>query len=91
MQLPFPQKLEPEANTLIHTRNDLERSGILADVEYHIKRELRISDEIEEICHTPTEELTTTDVWHMKNLLRENPDHPYAILLKEKIDEVEPR
>jgi len=89
MELPFPQDQELDRNRFIHERRDLERSGLLRAIEYHIKTELGISDEIERMCETPTEELTTTDIWHMKNLLRENPHHPYSDLLKDKIQDYE--
>ena len=85
MELPFPKDQEIERDWTIRTREDLERSGILRDIEYKIKTELGIADEIEKMCETPTEELTTTDIWHMKNLLTENPHHPYSDLLQEKI------
>ena len=88
MELEFPKVLELEADMVITNRKDLERTGIFEDIEYNIKRELGIDDELENYYHT-TEKLTTTDIWHINNLLRENPNHQYSVLLKEKLQDNE--
>ncbi len=68
--------------------NDLARSGILADLEYKIKDALGIDDEMENYYHI-TETYTTIETFHINNLIRENPNHPYSVLLKEKIQDYE--
>lgn len=83
MELEFPQILEPEADRIITNRKDLERTGIFEDIEHNITREIGIEDEIERLCYAT--ELTPFDINHAKNLIRENPNHPYSFLIKEKI------
>ena len=84
MELVFPQELEPDANMVITNRNDLIRSGIFADLEYKIKEGLGIDDEFERYYHTD-EKMDVIDIFHINNLIRENPAHPYSVPLKEKI------
>ena len=88
MKIDFPQSLEPEANDVITNRNDLTRSGIVADLEYKIKDALGIDDELEYFYHT-TETYTPIETFHINNLIRENPNHPYSVPLKEKIQDYE--
>lgn len=90
MEIEFPEPLEPEANWRIHNRADLERTGIFEDLEYKIKDELKIDDELEYYYHT-NEKLTPLDIIRIKLLKRENPNHPYSVLLKEKIQDNENR
>lgn len=84
MGIAFPPSLESEANDVIMNRNELERSGLIAEIEYKIKASLKVDDEIENLYYV-TDELTPFDVMHAKTLIRENPDHPYSDLLKDKI------
>ena len=83
MDLDFPQSLEPEANIVITNKKDLTRSGIFGDLEYIIKKSLKIDDVLENYHNS--EKLTPLDIIHIKNIIRENPNHPYSVLLKEKI------
>ena len=84
MNIDFPQSLEPEANDVITNRKDLERSGIIAELEHKINKALRTDDEMESLYHS-TEAFNALDKFHIQNLIRENPSHPYADLLKGKI------
>ena len=84
MEIDFPPSLEPEADDVITNRNDLERSGIVAELEHKIKEALGIDDEMENLYHT-TETYTPMETFHINNLIRENPNHPYTFLLKDKI------
>ena len=84
MEIDFPQSLGPEADDVITNRNDLERSGIVAELEHKIKEALGIDDEMENLYHT-TDKLTKIGRFHIQNLIRENPNHPYSVLLKDKI------
>jgi len=90
METKFPKSLEPEANNVIENRHDLERSGIFGDLEYQIKEELKIDDEFEHYYYT-TDTLTPLDIIRIKLLIRENPNNPYSVPLKEKIQYAENR
>lgn len=87
MGIEFPKSLEPEANNVIENRFDLVRSGIFGDLEYIIKKDLKIDDEFEYYYHK--EELDPFDKTTIKSKIRQYPNHPHSVLLKERLDEEE--
>jgi len=87
MEIEFPKSLETEANDVIENRYNLVRSGIFEEAEHRIKKELKIEDELEQFYYK--EELTPFDKTRIKMLIREQPNHPYSVLLKERLDEEE--
>jgi len=51
MGIEFSYSLEPEANVVIINRKDLERTGLFEDLEYNIKKELKLYDDLEHAHH----------------------------------------
>jgi len=84
IEIKFPEALEKEANDVIENRYNLRRTGIFEDLELLIKEQLQIEDVYE--YYYKLDKLEPFDITKIKTLIYENPEHPYSILLKEKID-----
>lgn len=85
---PLNSDLEKDADIVITNRKDLERTGIFEDLEYELKKELRIDDELEYYYYTD-DKLDSFDITRIKSLIREYPNHSKSVLLKEKLQDIE--
>lgn len=80
------RELEPDYNMVIENRNDLDRTGIFEDLEYSIKKALKIDDMIESAYHN-WDDLNRWERIEVTSKINseEGWNHRYAQLIRERL------